>query len=273
MLVGLDGSLHSQAATDLGIAWAKRSEATVVGIGVIDEPTIRKPEITPIGAQYYKEHSDEVQLQHVTEKIEKLLAHFAKCCATEGVAYKERKETGDPAEQIALQSQRYDLILLGQKTWYQFIKQEEPCDTVRVVLKTSSRPVVVVPEKQSGGKSVVVLYDGSLQAARALQSFTQLGLATLGPVHLLTIDTADEYGMGNVERAAEYLWFHGIDATPHVLGSSNDVSQDLLEKAIALDAGLLVMGAYGQPALREFFVGSVTRHLLSESPVPLFVYH
>jgi len=33
------------------------------------------------------------------------------------------------------------------------------------------------------------------------------------------------------------------------------------------------MGGYGQPTLREFFIGSVTRNLLAQSPVPLFLYH
>jgi nucleotide-binding universal stress UspA family protein len=33
------------------------------------------------------------------------------------------------------------------------------------------------------------------------------------------------------------------------------------------------MGAYGQPVLREFIVGSATRKALEECPVPLFLYH
>ncbi len=33
------------------------------------------------------------------------------------------------------------------------------------------------------------------------------------------------------------------------------------------------MGAYGQPSLREFFLGSVTRRMLAECPVPLFLFH
>ena len=36
---------------------------------------------------------------------------------------------------------------------------------------------------------------------------------------------------------------------------------------------LLVMGAYGQPAWREFIFGSATRSLLKLSPVPLFLCH
>jgi nucleotide-binding universal stress UspA family protein len=33
------------------------------------------------------------------------------------------------------------------------------------------------------------------------------------------------------------------------------------------------MGAYGQSSLRDFFLGSVTRSLLEESPAPLFLSH
>lgn len=50
-------------------------------------------------------------------------------------------------------------------------------------------------------------------------------------------------------------------------------AQVLLGHVQQVQAGLLVMGAYGQPTLREFFFGSVTRTLLAESPVPLFLYH
>ena len=44
-------------------------------------------------------------------------------------------------------------------------------------------------------------------------------------------------------------------------------------RASRLGAGLLVMGAYGQPSLREFIVGSVTRTILRESPVPVFLFY
>ena len=47
----------------------------------------------------------------------------------------------------------------------------------------------------------------------------------------------------------------------------------ILEQIGRLNAGLLVMGAYGQPVLREFFLGSVTRTLLQETPVPLLLFH
>lgn len=33
------------------------------------------------------------------------------------------------------------------------------------------------------------------------------------------------------------------------------------------------MGAYGRKSVREFFVGSVTQHLIQETTIPLFLYH
>ncbi|RKU33096.1 hypothetical protein C6499_02005 [Candidatus Poribacteria bacterium] len=39
------------------------------------------------------------------------------------------------------------------------------------------------------------------------------------------------------------------------------------------DIDMLVMGAYGRRSVREFFVGSVTYHLIHETEIPLFLYH
>lgn len=273
ILVGLDGSLCSQAAMDLGIDWARKYHAALVGIGVVDEPTILKPEIAPIGASYYKEHSDKVQLENVNKRIDSYLEHFTNRCSAAGVSPKPRKEIGDPAEQIILQSQRYDLTLLGQQTFFQFLHTEGPCDTLKKVLKGSCRPVVVVPEVPNGGDCVVILFDGSLQAARATQAFEALGLCHSKPVHIVAVDSVDELATGNVERAAEFLSYHGISATPHVIPGPDGIAASLLGKAKELDASLLVMGAYGRSMFHDFFLGSVTKQLLSECKIPMFVTH
>ena len=47
----------------------------------------------------------------------------------------------------------------------------------------------------------------------------------------------------------------------------------MLKQLEQLDAGLLAMGAYGQSSIKEFLFGSVTRTLLGEANVPVFLYH
>jgi nucleotide-binding universal stress UspA family protein len=118
-----------------------------------------------------------------------------------------------------------------------------------------------------------VAYDGSLQAARALAAFQSTGIAESGRLHVLTMDSNSLDAGRHAERALKYLRFHKIEAVPHVLPMSSDPARVILEHVSRLEAGLLVMGAYGQPVLREFFVGSVTRTMLEECPVPVFCYH
>ena len=52
-----------------------------------------------------------------------------------------------------------------------------------------------------------------------------------------------------------------------------DVLDVLLEHVHQVQASLLVMGAYGRSSPREFFGGTVTRTMLRESPMLLFLYH
>ena len=75
------------------------------------------------------------------------------------------------------------------------------------------------------------------------------------------------------ERAIDYLRLHDIKAVAHPVTTHKATAPVLLETAAEHKSVLIVMGGYGQPILREFFIGSVTRSLLAESPVPLFLYH
>ena len=41
ILIGLDESEHCAVLTELGVRWAQRTGATLVGLGIVDEPSIR----------------------------------------------------------------------------------------------------------------------------------------------------------------------------------------------------------------------------------------
>lgn len=71
----------------------------------------------------------------------------------------------------------------------------------------------------------------------------------------------------------DYLRFHDIKAVSQPVMSLDDPASVLLAAAREHNAALIVMGGYGQPILREFFLGSVTRTMLAQSPVPLFLSH
>ena len=192
MLVGVDGSAYSTTAVELGIRWAQRYGAVLVGLGVIDAPTICKPQPVPLGASAYKVQRDASLLADASHKVTQFLEDFAQQCAEADVACQILQEVGLPTERILLEAQQYDLILLGQHTSFHFETQEQPDDTLHTVLKHNPRPVVAVPVPLPEGWVAVVAYDGSLQAARALQAFQAVGLASSYEVHVVCVDPHQE---------------------------------------------------------------------------------
>lgn len=273
ILVGLDGSESSQAAVALGKRWAKKYGARVVGLGVVDEPAIRKPQPVPLGASHYAHEAEEAAVRDARRKIESILERFTNECIQDGISYQILEDVGKPCERISLEAQRYDLIVLGQETHFHFASGNRGCDTLEDVLRAAPRPVVCVPKKIKADGPVLVGYDASLQAARALQEYVALMGRPDEPIHVLSAAKNSKEASSRVSYAVEYLRNRGIDPVIHAVASKEPPGQVLLDAAKKIKAGLIVMGAYGQPRFRELVLGSVTKTLVKKSPVPLFLYH
>ena len=273
MLVGLDGSASSAAAVGLGVGWALRFNALLVGLGIIDEPAICRPEPTGIWGSFYKQHRDAHLRADARRQVEGFLEQFARRCADAGVPCQTMEDVGCPYEQILLEAQRFDVTLLGQRPRFHFETQERDTDTLRKVLLGGSGPVVVVPEQIPAGCAVLAAYDGSASAVRALQAFRASGLAEGYEVHVVSAGADLAAAERHVGRAVEFLRHHAIEAKACPVVTSAAPAEVLLDQAQHCGAGLIVMGAYGRSRVREVLFGSLTRTLLRESSVPLFLCH
>jgi nucleotide-binding universal stress UspA family protein len=271
ILVGLDGTTNHSTLVELGIHWAKQFDCLLVGLTVVDEAALRRPSPGPPGG--YLEKLQDQWVSAARHEVENVLERFTLQCSEAGVACKLLEEVGAPAERIMVAAQRYDLVLLGRHACYH--EQENHRHTLQTVLRVAPRPVVVVPDPlPSGAGGVLLAYDGSPQAARALQLFVGSGLHRLGDVQVLSIDPAKAVEAARTaDRAVEFLALHGISAQPHAIVSSDAVAGTILSEIRDRDVQLAVMGAYGKPALSEFLLGSATSRVIAETPVPLFLYH
>jgi nucleotide-binding universal stress UspA family protein len=119
----------------------------------------------------------------------------------------------------------------------------------------------------------VIAYDGSVQAARTLAAFQATGLGESTPLHVVSVHSGLAEASSHADRARRFLDRHRIQAVPHVLESRGTPAEAILDEVRRLKAGLLVMGAYGQPVVREALLGSATRTILKESHVPVFCFH
>jgi nucleotide-binding universal stress UspA family protein len=270
ILVGLDGSQYSQAATELAIGWGRQFGARVAGIAVIDQPSITESSAKAIVA------ADDVyrsEMQDAREHIATFLSQFRQRCEAAGIDFTIVRETGPPIAEILLEVQRHDIILLGKETYFRFETQQREDDVANEIIQHSPRPVVVLPQQVEEKDAVVIAYDTSLQAAKALGAFLATGIGESRSLHLVSVSDREDRAQQMLQWAADYLELHTLAAQCHAVATDEPVGEVLLEKASQLDAGLLVMGVYGKPALHSFFFGSTTKFILEKTTLPVLVYH
>ena len=278
ILIGLDTAEHGAVLAEFGRRWAARTGATLVGLGIVDEPGIRaiKPAWAVGGSPgkdpvYYMGY--EPRLAEIHQRVGQLLEQFGRRCNEAGVAHIERKLVGTPHDLIAAESQSCDLVALRGSHFRFTAQDDDGTEMLRKVLKVIPRPIVLVPETSVPPGPVAIAYDGSLQAAPRLVGLPGDGIGRIRP--------GRHHQRGHERRRIsaphgsrrEFLGFHKIDAAPIVVESSAAPAKVILEQCEHLGAGLLVMGAYGQPTLREFVVGSVTRTILEEGSIPVLLFH
>lgn len=271
ILVALDGSPWSEAATTLALDWATRFDARLIGLGVLDEPSIDRREPVPMGAYAYKKHRDEALLADAHRRVLGYLDDFGTRSAAAGLSATVLEDIGDPAQHILREAQRCDVVILGRETHFHFETQDRPDATLGQVIRTSPRPVVVVPRKLPEGGGIVIAYGGGREAARTLQTFESLGIAAGEDVAVVTVHRDRAEAEAVAALAGDFLTAH---RTPHQLcpiASESAPAEVLLEEVRRRRPGLLVMGAHGHHPLRDLFATSVTRAVLGECPVPAFI--
>lgn len=139
-------------------------------------------------------------------------------------------------------------------------------------------PVLIVPP---GGmvsatpKRIVVAWNQSreaLVAARRAMPF----LKRAETVQIVVVDPPPH----GPERSdpggllCQLLVRHGVKAEVTVLARTLPrVSEVLARQARDLDAGMLVMGAYGHSRFREAILGGATRNMLEAAELPVFLAH
>jgi nucleotide-binding universal stress UspA family protein len=271
VLVALDDSPYTEVATSLAIDWGKRFGARLIGLGILDEPSITAAEPVPLGASSFKRERDEALIADAHRRVLGFLSEFQKRSHSAGVANEAIEHIGESAATILREAHRCDVVMLGRETHFRFETQDTPDTTLARVLRGSPRPVVVVPQKLPAGSGVVVAYGGGREVASALQTFQLLGLAGGETIHLVSVQREGWEAEAFARLASDFLDAHGAAYKLHKLQSGEEPARVLLEQVRALRPRLLVMGAHGYHPLRDLFATSVTRAVLNECPVPVFI--
>ena len=273
ILVPLDGSEYAGAVLAKAARMGERTGAELCGLAIIDEPAIMKPEPEPAGASGFLEHKQATKMTQAREKSAALMQTFREACEELHVKATTVERIGDPAATIIQESHQSDVLVMGQGGCFKYMTQAEPCHTTKEVVRASPRPTVVIPRELISGRGVWFATDGSNGAARALQMYQMMGLMGRRKVQVLAIHKNEAEATRRCAEAGGFLEAHGHQALLRPIVTDHHPWEHLLDLMKKEAPEIMIMGAYGTSGLKEFFFGSVSRGLITQSPVPLFVFH
>lgn len=142
----------------------------------------------------------------------------------------------------------------------------------------ASAPVMVVPDTtklRETGKNVLVAWNGSREAMLAMRGALPL-LRRAQRVSMVLGDVSPSpLGFSYLPKLdpKAFLARHGIEATFQQMSNDKESGATLLDHARAIDADMIVMGAWGSSRISELVLGGATRHLFQHSDIPLLVAH
>ena len=268
ILAVLQTAADAQRVIDCAVPLAERFSAHLVGFHAEGTPL---PYVTPMGFPdtEFIAASEEANEQRSAE----IRTLFETRCARDGIshAWKTLKNvSGDSAVSALGLARASDLIV---------VQQADPevetglLADVEALLFESGRPVLFVPYAVSVNcafRKVLVAWNGSQQAARA--AFDALPfIRGADEVEVLSLDASDNAEQDAAVAGADIaaaLARHGAKVTFASGFSAGIGAGEAIENRIAdTRAELLVMGAYSQSRLKEFFFGGATRTLLQSMPV------
>lgn len=212
----------------------------------------------------------------------RLRAVVEKRCAEAAVEFRDHPE-GKPglsvswmevesnqSELVARFGRVSDLIVMPRP------RRTPPPPTIEAALRDTGRPLLLLPPELRSlqVRHVAVAWNGSKEAAQAVAAAGPF-FAEAEKITLLT--TRRRMGMvPNAEALSDYLGWHGLSAEIHLLApntGSRPVAKSILNDCAELGVGLLIMGSFSRPRMRELVFGDVTQWIMKRAAIPVFTVH
>lgn len=265
ILLATDGSEGAHSAESLAQYLAYELEGELVALFVKDIRLIQVTEFLDMGAlsmpvSAYRDEFD----QALSMRGDAVISTLAQSAESARVPFEGRMRTGRPYVIIAEEGRTADLVVLGRGG---VGSSEEPAgiggESERVVRGTAVPVLVAAPGYSKLGR-MVVGYDGSGPATRALHQAADLAEALDLPVLVVTVNDDEKKGQARLDEALTYL--EPRDLQKSVSLAAGDPAERLLELNETSD--LTVLGISGHRSVPRWLIGSTSEYVLRQAIGP-----
>lgn len=187
-----------------------------------------------------------------------------------GVTAEWREEAGRQNAIVGALGRVYDLIVVEQPDKAASFAEA----TLEDALFESGRPVLMAPKTPTAtvGERILVAWNGSTETARTIAAAMPF-LKRAARVEVVSVASAFVPGPSGEELVRNFK-AHGITAVSrHIAVGNKPAGEVFLDEAQAMQADLLIKGAYTQSRLRQMIFGGATRHVILNATIPVLLAH
>lgn len=275
----IDGSALSDTVASYAAWSAKRMDSPLVLLNVLDDK--RSGDTSDFSGRI-----DIDQRQRILEEIAELEEKRAKLAREQGQVFLEaaqahisdqfgeslvRQRHGNLVDALIDIEDEVRLLVIGRqgKRGAESRRKRRLGHQVEELVRTVSRPVWVVHGEFTAPERILIAYDHSKTAQKAVAMVASSPLFKGLPVHVVTVGADTKDHQAQLQWAEQQLQEQGFTVTTAII--AGDVEEALNDYIAEHGIDAMVMGAYGHSRIRDFFVGGHTNALLQSAQVPVLL--
>lgn len=181
----------------------------------------------------------------------------------------EHLRHGDLIEAISEKQGDAEMILIGKRGEAADFAKGHLGSNLERVIRAASKPLFIASRAFHPISKVLIAYDGSASAMRAVDYVARSPLYTGLGIMVVTIGSETDAAKKGLEDAKAMLSAAGVDAETGIFpGQPEAALGKLIDEA---DFDHLIMGASGHSRLRSLFVGSTSLEMIRTCKVPILL--
>lgn len=266
VLLHLENVDQAQGVIRVGVALARQVEARVRGLTLLDTRRIEAATACEAAAYAAVEHTRYALIERIQQTVR---ARLSTACLEAGLNFDVRRSAGDPLEVLPQEARFHDLMVTSVSgKSHSKAATDWSVDDLTTLLQRGVQPLLVVQAQQVRIDRVLMVYDGSDAAGRAIRSFLNQGIFTTAEHRLLAIGSSEANARQSLRNMADYCYERRSDLeTGFACGSLRRV---LLPYAKKWQADLIVMGVEPANRLLRWMFGSPASDVLNKLSCGLY---
>jgi len=279
VLACIDGSALTESVCDYAAWISEKTEAPLKLLHTINhhpETSIKSDFSGNIGLGTQEHLLEEItELEQQQSKLKLKQGKLVLQAATEhieknGIFPSSTQRHGDLIEAVIDLEQSVRVLVLGLRGQVHNDQENQIGAKLEAVIRSLHRPILIVNGSFKAPEHIMVAYDGSEAADKAVDMVATSPLYKGLTCHLVCVNNNEETAVKLLEKAkAKLLSAENIEVIATKLKGKADLELCAYQESNNID--LTVMGAFSHTRLHDMLLGSFTHKMLVNTKKPLLL--